>query len=202
MKKLILILFIHIGVFNMLKAQSVRETRLNVLESDRLAWSIEFNFEQKVLQDAWNKKATELNIKNKPTKGLDLYATSLVPDVHFEPIDIYVKIDKLDKVRSSITWSFSKGTTNFITTEDAKIVQNINHFLDKFITYAEQYKLALDIKDQEDAIKKASKENEKLIEEGKRLQEQIDKNKIDQENKLKEIEALNQGLEKLKLLVK
>ena len=186
----------------MLKAQSVRETRLNVLESDRLAWSIEFNFEQKVLQDAWNKKATELNIKNKPTKGLDLYATSLVPDVHFEPIDIYVKIDKLDKVRSSITWSFSKGTTNFITTEDAKIVQNINHFLDKFITYAEQYKLALDIKDQEDAIKKASKENEKLIEEGKRLQEQIDKNKIDQENKLKEIEALNQGLEKLKLLVK
>jgi hypothetical protein len=78
----------------------------------------------------------------------------------------------------------------------------MNHFLDKFITYADQYKLSLDIKAQDDLIKDTQKAYDKLVEDGKKLQEQIDKNKIDQANRVKEIEALNQGLEALKLKVK
>lgn len=203
MKKIIFTLLILSGTCFISNAQSVRESRLNVLDSDRLAWSIEFNFEQKILQDAWNKKCDELNhIKSKPTKGLDLYGAVLVADIHFEPIDLYVKIDKVDKAKSTITIAVSKGTTNFIVHDDAKIVTNINHFLDKFIVYAEQYKLKLDIKNQEDLIKDALKAQEKLVEEGKKLQEQIDKNKLDQENKVKELEALNKGLEEMKLRIK
>jgi hypothetical protein len=183
-------------------AQTVRETRLSVLDSDRMGFSIEFNFEQKVLQDAWNKKCEELKIKSKPSKGLDVFTAVLVPDIHFESIDMYVKIDKLDKTRSEIAITFSKGNTNFITNEDGKMVENMNRFLDKFILYADQYKLGLDIADQEDQIKNTQKAYDKLIDEGKKLQEQMDKNKVDQENKVKELEALNKGLEALKLKVK
>jgi hypothetical protein len=202
MKKIVATLLISAGVLGYAKAQTVRETRMTVLESDRMAFSIEFNFDQKVLNDAWNKKCDELKIKSKPSKGLDVFTAVLVPDIHFETIDIYVKIDKLDKTRSSFNITASKGNTNFISTEEPKMVGNMNHFLDKFITYAEQYKLALDIKAQEDQIKDTQKAYDKLVEDGKKLQEQIDKNKIDQANRVKEIEALNKGLEELKLKVK
>jgi|LakMenEpi03Aug12_release.lakeMendotaPanAssembly.Ray.scaffolds.fasta_scaffold194795_1 hypothetical protein len=202
MKKISVTLFILVAIATFAGAQTVRETRLSVLDSDRMGFSIEFNFEQKVLQDAWNKKCEELKIKSKPSKGLDVFTAVLVPDIHFESIDMYVKIDKLDKTRSEIAITFSKGNTNFITNEDGKMVENMNRFLDKFILYADQYKLGLDIADQEDQIKNTQKAYDKLIDEGKKLQEQMDKNKVDQENKVKELEALNKGLEALKLKVK
>ncbi len=202
MKKISVTLFILVAIATFAGAQTVRETRLSVLDSGRMGFSIEFNFEQKVLQDAWNKKCEELKIKSKPSKGLDVFTAVLVPDIHFESIDMYVKIDKLDKTRSEIAITVSKGNTNFITNEDGKMVENMNRFLDKFILYADQYKLGLDIADQEDQIKNTQKAYDKLIDEGKKLQEQMDKNKGDQENKVKELEALNKGLEALKLKVK
>ncbi len=202
MKKISVTLFILVAIATFAGAQTVRETRLSVLDSDRMGFSIEFNFEQKVLQDAWNKKCEELKIKSKPSKGLDVFTAVLVPDIHFESIDMYVKIDKLDKTRSEIAITVSKGNTNFITNEDGKMIENMNRFLDKFILYADQYKLGLDIADQEDQIKNTQKAYDKLIDEGKKLQEQMDKNKVDQENKVKELEALNKGLEALKLKVK
>lgn len=202
MKNAISTLLIILGVCSFVGAQTIRESRMSVLESDRMGYSIEFNFDQKTLQDAWNKKCDELSIKDKPSKGLDVYAAVLVPDIHYETIDIYVKIDKLDKTRSSFSITVAKGNTNFITTEETKMVENMNKFLDKFIIYAEQYKLGLDIKDQEDLIRTTQKNYDKLVEDGKKLQESIDKNKIDQENKVKELEALNKALADLKLKIK
>lgn len=202
MKKIISALLLVIGFTATITAQAVREVRLNVLDVDRMAYSIEFNFEQKVVQDAWNKKCDELNIKDKPQKGLDVYAAVLVPDIHFESIDIYVKIEKLDKTRSTFSITVSKGNTNFMSSEEGKLTGNVKTFLEKFITYTEQYKLGLDIAAQEKSIADTQKAYDKLIEDGKDLQKKIDENKLNQENKVKELEALNKNLEELKLKVK
>lgn len=203
MKKTLFTLLVVTSFIAVTKAQTIREARLSVLDAERMAYSIEFNFEQKILQDAWDKKCGELNIKGKPFKGgLIVFAAVLVPDIHFESIDIYSDIQKLDKSRSMFAITVSKGNTNFISAEEAKLVANLKTFLERFIVYAEQYKLGLDIKAQEDTIKDTQKAYDKLVEDGKKLQSEIDKNKTDQENKVKEIEALNKGLEELKLKVK
>lgn len=203
MKKTLVTLLLVTSFIAATKAQTIREARLSVLDAERMAYSIEFNFEQKILQDAWDKKCGELNIKGKPFKGgLIVFAAVLVPDIHFESIDIYSDIQKLDKSRSMYAITVSKGNTNFISAEEAKLVANLKTFLERFIVYAEQYKLGLDIKAQEDTIKDTQKAYDKLVEDGKKLQAEIDKNKTDQENKVKEIEALNKGLEELKLKVK
>lgn len=203
MKKLITTLYITFGFLSVnpisIEAQTVREIRMNVLESDRMGFSIEFNFDQKTLKDAWDKKCDDLSIKSKPSKGFDVYSAVLIPDIHYESMDVYVDIEKLDKSRSQISFTVSRGNTNFITKEDTKMVTNTEQFLTKFITYAEQYKLSLDIAMQEELIKDIQKDYDKLVEDGKKLQAQIDENKIDQENKVKELDALNKGLEELKL---
>lgn len=202
MKRIISTLLIAFGFTAAMNAQTVREARLNVLDVDRMAYSVEFNLELKVVQDAWNKKCDELKINDKPQKGLDVYTAVLVPDIHFESIDIYIKIDKLDKTRSTYSITVSKGNTNFMSTEEGKLVASVKTFVEKFITYAEQYKLGLDIAEQEKEIVDTQKAYDKLIEDGKDLQKKIDENKLSQENKVKELEALNKGLEELKLKVK
>lgn len=204
MKKIATTLLVVLGTFVGINAQSIRESRINVLDADRMGFSIEFNFEQKILQDAWDKKCDELSIKGKPFKGgLNVFAAVLVPDIHFESIDLYEDIEKGgDKARSTFSITVSKGNTNFISSEEAKLVASLKSFLEKFILYAEQYKLSLDIKAQEETIASTQKLYDKLIEDGKKLQAEIDENKVDQANKVKELEALNKGLEELKLKVK
>lgn len=201
--KAIKVLFFSLIIFNFnLNAQQVRETRMSVLDADRMAHSLEFNFEEKIIKDAWDKKVKEMKLKSKNEKGLEKYESITFPDIHFENIDLYVKIEKLDKTRSSITLTVSKGYGNFISSEDSKIVDNVKSFLTNFIEYVNQYKLKLDIADQEKLIEKSTKEQEKLIEDGKKLTEELDKNKIAQENKVKELEAQKKALEELKSKVK
>ncbi len=72
----------------------------------------------------------------------------------------------------------------------------------EFVHEIKVIKLKLDIKAHEELIKTTQKDHQKLIDDGKKLQEQIDKNKIEQENKLKEIEGHNQKLEGMKGKIK
>lgn len=196
----LVILFVFISITTI--SAQVRETRMSVLDADRMAHSLEFKYESKILADAWEKKMKEMKLKGKTVKGVSTYESITFPDIHFEKIDLYVKIDKLDKERSVITLTVSKGYGNFLTAEDAKIADNVKAFLTNFIEYVDQYKLQLDIAEQEKTIEKSTKDHEKLIDEGKKLTEQLEKNKTEQENKVKELEALKKALEEMKSRVK
>jgi hypothetical protein len=201
--KLILTPVAALLIHSATQAQStVRETRLSVMDADRMAFSVEFNYDQKVVQDAWDKKMDEFKLKGKNQKGVTVYEGVKFPDIHFENIDLFSRVDKVDKGRCSLTICVSKGYGNFITSADNQLVDNSKNFLGTFITYTDQYKLKLDIKAQEDLITDTQKSYDKLIEDGKKLTEQLEKNKIDQENKVKELEAGKKLLEELRAKVK
>jgi hypothetical protein len=201
MKNMFVLLLIVVATINAF-SQNVREDRMNVLDAERFALNIEIGQESKIVEDAWNQKTSELKIKGKTNKGLLAYEGIKLLDIHFEAIDLYVKIEKIDKVRSNFTIAISKGAGNFIGDEDKKIVDNAKRFLIDFSAYCDQYKLKLDIKELEDQIKKAQKEQEKLVDEGKKLEKQLEKNKVDQENKTKEIQTLQSSLEQLRTKLK
>lgn len=112
--------------------QNVREVRLNILDADRFALNIEIGQESKIVEDAWSQKASELKIKGKTSKGLLVYEGTKVLDIHYEAIDLYVKIDKIDKVKSNFTIAISKGAGNFIGDDERKIVDNAKVFLHIF----------------------------------------------------------------------
>lgn len=201
--KFILIPVLSACICSIAYAQSpVRETRLNVMDADRMAFSVDFNYEQKVVQDAWDKKMDEFKLKAKNQKGLMVYEGVKFPDIHYENIDLFCKIDKLDKGRSSVTICVSKGYGNFLTSTDVQIVDNSKKFLDHLINHTDQYKLKLDIKDQETVLTNTQKDYDKLVDDGKKLTEQLEKNKIDQENKIKELDAGKKLLEDLRSKVK
>lgn len=197
MKNMFMVLAMVVAMVNAF-SQHVQEVRMNVLDSERFALNIVIGQESKIVEDAWSQKASELKIKGKTSKGLLVYEKSKVLDIHYEAIDLYVKIEKIDKTKSNFTVAISKGAGNFIEEDDSKIVNNTKEFLSHFLAYCDQYKLKLDIKDLEDQIKKAQKEQEKLVEEGKKLEQQLEKNKTEQETKTKIIQTLQSNLEQLR----
>jgi Ser-tRNA(Ala) deacylase AlaX len=70
----------------------------------------------------------------------------------------------------------------------------MQEFLSQFGLFADQYKLQLDIKAQEELIKKTIKEYDKLVEEGKKIQQEMELNKSAQESKNNDIITLQQAL--------
>lgn len=201
--KLFLVFFLtFIGLSNLMAQAVVKETRMSVMDADRPAFGLDFNYDAKIVQDAWDLKMGEYKLKGKNQKGLDTYEGVKFPDIHYENIDMFCKIEKVDKGRTSLTLTVSKGYGNFLTDADAKIIENTKNFLSRFATHVDQYKLKLDIKAQEDLIKDTQKNYDKLVDEGKKLQDEIEKNKANQEAKVKELEAANKLLEELKSKVK
>ena len=158
MRCIILIIIITFLQLSSVFAQTVKETKLSILDKERLCYQLELNMEQKILEEAWTLKADELKIKNKMSKGFLMYENVMVNTLYFDPVDLYVKIEKEDKLKTRIYISVSTGIDSFITSTDATVTKNMQDFLLQFGIFADQYKLQLDIKTQEELIKKNIKE--------------------------------------------
>ena len=197
--RVILLLFIFSVIqLSSVFSQSVRETKVSILDKERFSYQLELNMEQKILEEAWSLKADELKIKNKMNKGFLMYENVTVNALYFDPIDLYVKFEKVDKVKARIYIAVSKGLDSFITSSDATVTKNMQDFLLQFGLFADQYKLQLDIKAQEELIKKTIKEYDKLVEEGKKIQQELELNKSAQETKNNDIITLQQALSVLR----
>jgi hypothetical protein len=121
-----------------------------------------------------------------------------------EPVDLYFKVDQKSrkaKDQSIIYMLVGRGESFVSSTSDEKTYNAAKIFLNGFIDQSAAYKLDLDIKDQEDAVKDAEKKMEKLRDNEKdmnkkieQLQKDLKKNREDQESQVKKIEEEKQKL--------
>lgn len=124
------------------------------------------------------------------------------------PIDLYFKADQRSrkvKDQSTIYMMASRGDENFVTTTDTTIYSASNRFLNGFVDQSAAYKLNLDVQGQEAAIKEAEKKLTRLQEDEKDLtkkirdlEEDLKKNKSDQEAQVRTLEEERRKLEDLR----
>jgi hypothetical protein len=130
-----------------------------------------------------------------------------------QSVDLYFKVDqksKREKNQSVIYLLIGKGENNFISsTSDESTYDAAKNFLNGFIDKSAAYKLDLDIKNQEDAVKDAQKKLDKLKDNEKdmikkidQLQKDLKKNEEDQKDQQKTIENEKKKLDDLKGQVK
>ncbi len=123
--------------------------------------------------------------------------------------DLYFKVErksKRSKDQSVIYLLAGTGGEQFISeSSDPTTYRAAMDFLNGFVDQSAQYKLNIDIKGQENAVKDAEKRLDKLIENEKDLNKKIDqlqkdlkKNRNDQDDQQKKVENEKRKLEKLK----
>jgi hypothetical protein len=124
--------------------------------------------------------------------------------------DLYFKVDqksKRQKDASVIYLLIGKGENNFVSSDSDNNTYNAaKRFLNGFIDKSAVYKLALDIKNQEDLVRDNEKKLDKLKDGEKemfrkidQLQKDLKKNQEDQKNQEKRIEDEKKKLEDLRL---
>lgn len=208
--KLLFLSFVGL-IFSMsVFAQNARETIVKFKKVNQTAVVADYEAPKKIVEDALKARLDKAGLgKRKTSKGYMTYTGTIWQEITTDKVDVYVKVSgKKDK--SSIEVLVSKGYDNFINSgNDAFATENIKTFLNNFVSELSFHQLGLDIKKQEDAVKKAEKEAADAIAEAKRLEserEKIEKrmaeNKTQQELKNRSVEEQKALLQELKSQLK
>jgi hypothetical protein len=123
-------------------------------------------------------------------------------------VDLYFKVDERKrKEESTIYMLVGRGEDYFISNDDDKVYNAAKKFMNAFIDKAAEYKLELDIQEQEELVKDEEKKLDKLKESEKdmvkkkaQLEKDLENNLKEQEEKQKLIENEKRKLIDLKVL--
>jgi hypothetical protein len=188
-------------------AQNAHESSVKFNKTNENAVVADFNKPAEVVEAALKDRLEKEGLgKMKSTKGFMSYAGTLWNSVSSDKLDVYFKVDgKKDK--STVSVLVSKGYDNFITSgSDAKTIDNVKAFLNGFVTYTNSYQLGLDIKAQEEAIKKAEKaysnsvdNNKDLLAQKEKLEKRIAESNNEQILKQKALDEEKKKLNDLKV---
>jgi hypothetical protein len=187
-------------------AQNAREASVKFDKTNESAVVADFDKPVDVVEAALKQRLDKEGLgKMKSSKGFMTYAGTLWPSVSSDKIDVYFKVDgKKDK--STVSVLISKGYNNFVTSgTDQTTINNVKTFLNGLIGYTNSYQLGLNIKAQEEALKKAEKaynnatdDNKDLLSQKEKLEKKLAENNNDQVLKQKALDEEKKKLNDLK----
>jgi hypothetical protein len=207
MKKIITVI---IAVFAMVTAMA--QSQLSTVEYqkvNRQGVVAEMPFPEKTVRDAIDDKMGKMGYKGKEVKGFIVYRSVKLSELGGDVYDLYFMADRKsrrDKDNATLTLLVSKGFDSFVAdSTDAKLMDNAKSYVNSLRDLIAAYDLELQIMAQEDAVKKAEKKYNNLIEDGqslekkrKNIEKDIEENKKDQENQKTETEKQRQILDTLR----
>ena len=208
MRKVLFLFMVVMLTGNFVFSQSVitKYEYNKVLQS---AVSCEYPFTSDVVEGAITAKFKSNGYSSKSTKGFDLYRMVRLTELGTESYDLYINVDrksKREKDKAVVTMLLSTGFEKFVNDTTGKaILSKAQDYLNGLFPVIAAYDLELQIKDQEEVVKKAEKKYNSSVEDGdslekkrKKLEEDIADNKTDQATKKSEAEAQRQVLETLR----
>jgi len=202
MKKMLLALFVACGISQFAAAQ-VLEDKVVILEAQRSALRLELNHNTKDVQGALNDRLSKQGLKAKTSKGFTTLTGAKLLEISPDLLDYYFKVEKLDKNRSALYLSISKGYSNFIDpANNAPIWDNAINFVGKMTYHTSNYLLANNAKNMEKELEKAQKDYDKSVKSLKKQEEALEKSRKDMEQTQKDIENKRNELEKTKRSLK
>lgn len=201
--------FIASLIFCTVAGAQSRTATVEYLKINHQAVVNEIPFPEKTIRDAIDNKMEQMGYKGKDSKGFTVYKGVRLAALGNDSYDLYFMADRKsrkDKDNSTLTLMMSKGFDSFIAdSTDAAVINNAKGYMDTIKNMIAAYDLEQQIISQEDAIKKADKKYNNLIDDGvslekkrKGIEKDIEDNKKDQTNQQAEIEKQKQILETLR----
>ncbi|MCK9613145.1 MAG: hypothetical protein PHR81_07800 [Bacteroidales bacterium] len=207
MKKLIILLIGITAISRFAFAQSI-EGRAEFDKTDYPAVVGEFAFTSDVVEDVIVADMKEKGFKKyNNKKGYMIFEGIQFTQISPKAINFYISIQekKKEKEKTIVTFLLSLGLTNFIGSgEDPSMINNAKTYMNELAPKFVAKKLDNDIEAQQKVYDKAKKDYEKLISEGESLvkkkadiENDIVKNKADQEIQKALMDKENTNLQNL-----
>lgn len=136
-------------------------------KSVKPAVSVEIPFPESTITDAIKDSLNKLGYKSKDAKDFFVFKGVKLPVLGSDTYDLYFNVDKKsrkDKDHSTVTLMVSKGYENFISdATDPDLIENAKTYLNNLVETVAAYDLELQIKDQNESVKKATKKLADLV---------------------------------------
>jgi len=206
MKKILTSLTLVCALALSVSAQNAHESSVKFNKTNENAVVADFDKPAEVVEAALKDRLDKEGLgKMKTSKGFMSYAGTLWNSVSTDKLDIYFKVEG-KKNKSTVSVLVSKGYDNFITTAtDAKTIENVKTFLNSLVNYTNTYQLGLNIKEQEELVKKAEKtwsssvdNNKDLLSQKEKLERKIAESNNEQVLKQKALDEEKKKLADLK----
>jgi hypothetical protein len=214
MKKLFCLSLFVLSLFAA-RSQAVA-TNLKFNKADRPALMLELPYDPAVAEqfilDTLRKSGYEPQtsgiFKNKKVNGFYVFKGVRLPGSD-RTTDLYFKVEPKSKRQENVSIVYllmDKGNEDFVNSGDGAVHSAGKSLMNDMVPQSAVFKLQLDIKGQEEAVRNAEKRMEKLTEDEKKLNQKIEelqnnlkKNKEDQEIQKKTIENEKLKLQELRL---
>jgi hypothetical protein len=186
------------------------ETTVDYQKGDRVAATIEFPYSAEIVEDAIKQYMERKGGKSDHIKSFDVYRNTRLDENDPEIVDVHFKVDrKIFKERESSVVFLLLGrpgeNIGARTIDDRFKVSDSKELLNRIAPYIDLYNLDVQIKKQEEVVKKSEKRLLNLKDDQydlekrlKTLQDKITQNKNDQ---LLQTEDLNRQKESLNVIL-
>ncbi|WP_205509405.1 hypothetical protein [Longitalea arenae] len=186
------------------------ETKIEYQKSDKIAATIEFPYTAEVVEDAIKEYMGKKGGKSDRAKSFDVYRNARLDDTDPEIVDVYFKVDrKIFKERETSVVYLLIGrpgeNVGARTSDDRFKISDSKELLNRMAPYIDAFNLDVQIKQQEEVVKKSEKKLLNLKDDQydlekrlKNLQEKIAQNKNDQ---LMQTEDLNRQKDALNVIL-
>ncbi len=188
MRKLLILITCALTLGIVANAQNAREGSVKYMKGNQNAVIAEYNAPEKVVAEALKNKLSKAGLgKSKSSKGFTAYSGTLWQEISNDKVDIYYSVVAGKKNQpTSVQVLVSKGYDNFISSAtDANAVNNLKNFLNTLDEEIRLVQFGLDIKAQEEIVKKAESKNAENASDNKKLikqKEDIEKKIVENEN--------------------
>jgi hypothetical protein len=206
MKKVIATLGLALASVIAVQAQNAHEAIVKYDKIQANGVVAEYDRPKSVIEEALKKELEKEGLgKSKSSKGYDLYAGTTWSNISTDKVDAYFKVEG-KKNKSTVTVLISKGYDNFVNANsDMATIENVKKFLNNLNVGADKVQLGLDIKAQEEVVKKAEKNYNNSVNDGKsllsdkeKIEKKIAENNTDQQQKQNALNETKAKLDQLK----
>lgn len=196
-----LLLFIGLSLFTTTTlAQAVAtESKVEHTKGDKIAAVIELPYPVEEVENAIAEHFSQKGGKGDKSKGFQIFRSMKLKDEDVELNDLHFKVERKSRKEKDISVVYllvgrpseNVGVRSAI---DRHKIEEAKAFLNQLTPSVEGHHLDVQIKDQEEVMKKATKKNLALIDEQRELEEKIktlqqklEQNRIDQQKQSEEL---------------
>ncbi len=204
MKKLLLAVVVFISI------QAMAQSRQGTVEYDKTivpCYIMDLPFAPGVAEDAIKERFKKMGLPSKEKKGFLEYRNVVIPEISGTPIDALIKVERKSRKEKDASTVYMIVNPIGVTTDAtssgtvAGIAAGTDVFLNSLKGNTEDLSLELEIKKQDDEVKRAEKKYKNMVDDGedmqkklKKLQEDIVENTKRQQDQTAEVQKQKEAL--------
>jgi hypothetical protein len=199
------LLYLIAGLFFLLPAQAqynASEAPVEYHKGDKVAAVIELPYPPDVVEDAIKEFLSKKGVKDSKYKGFSIFRSTRMYDSDLNVNDLHFKVERKSRKEKDVSVIYllvgRPGENIGLRTKDDRYkVDDGKGFLNNMVPSIEAHNLEVDIKNQDETLKKAEKKMKNLQDEQKELEKKLETNRKEQEKQTEEISKQKTTLEAL-----